>query len=199
MGSTSRTTEEVEAFLHGSHVFRTDKSEKKAIKWMSEKLQDQWAHFYLRREVKQGMVTGYYAFIKKLQFTQRYWLKHYKKRVKKQDRISDRDRNDDGKIILVYDDSSDEDGSILSDSCIGYSSISYSSSVSTKMEYYMDLKRELSHTTDLMRDSTTTEEERKEDLRRKLTRQFSMRSLHYKKSFLSIYDDDDTSFHSTPL
>lgn len=58
----------VESILRGRHVFRTDQSESKVIKWMSQKLTNQWAHFYFRREVKQGMVSGYYRFVEAMTF-----------------------------------------------------------------------------------------------------------------------------------
>lgn len=53
----------VESVLKGSHVFRTYQSEDQVIEWMSKKLTTQWAHFYFRREVKQGMVGAYYKFV----------------------------------------------------------------------------------------------------------------------------------------
>ena len=53
----------VVSVLKGKHVFRKGRSEKTVIQWISTKLTTQWAHFYFRREIKQGMVSGYYKFV----------------------------------------------------------------------------------------------------------------------------------------
>jgi hypothetical protein len=66
--SSSYSYKQVESILRGRHVFRTDQAESKVIKWMSQKLTKQWAHFYFRREVKQGMVSGYYKFVETMTF-----------------------------------------------------------------------------------------------------------------------------------
>jgi len=61
--SSSYDYKHVESILKGKHCFRTDQSERKVIKWMSQKLLNQWAHFYFRREIKLGMVRGYYKYV----------------------------------------------------------------------------------------------------------------------------------------
>jgi hypothetical protein len=66
--SSSYDYKYVESILRGRHVFRVNQSENKVIKWISQKLTDQWAHFYFRREVKQGMVSSYYKFVETMTF-----------------------------------------------------------------------------------------------------------------------------------
>ncbi len=66
--SSSHDYKHVESVLEGKHSFRTDKSERKVIKWMSQKLLNQWAHFYFRREIKLGMVRGYYKYVEFMTF-----------------------------------------------------------------------------------------------------------------------------------
>lgn len=66
--SSSYEYKYVEEILRGKHVFRTDRSETHVTKWMSQKLTSQWAHFYFRREIKQGMVSGYYKFVETMTF-----------------------------------------------------------------------------------------------------------------------------------
>ncbi|VEU44276.1 unnamed protein product [Pseudo-nitzschia multistriata] len=66
--SSSYEYKHVEAVLRGKHVFRTNMDETKVIKWMTQKLLTQWAHFYFRREIKQGMVSGYYKFVETMTF-----------------------------------------------------------------------------------------------------------------------------------
>lgn len=61
--SSSFSYKYVESVLKGHHVFRTDRSEHHVIKWISQKLTAQWAHFHFRRELKLGMVSGYYKFV----------------------------------------------------------------------------------------------------------------------------------------
>jgi len=58
----------VESILSNRHVFGTQRTENKVIKWMSQKLTNQWAHFYFRREFKQGMVSSYYKFVEMTTF-----------------------------------------------------------------------------------------------------------------------------------
>mmetsp|Transcript_11854 Transcript_11854/g.28087 ORF Transcript_11854/g.28087 Transcript_11854/m.28087 type:complete len:646 (+) Transcript_11854:186-2123(+) len=57
----------VASVLKGKHVFRKGRSETKVIQWISTKLTTQWAHFYFRREIKQGMVSGYYKFVETIE------------------------------------------------------------------------------------------------------------------------------------
>ena len=66
--SASYDYKHVESILKGKHVFRTHKSEHDVIQWMSQKLTNQWAHFYFRREIKLGMVRGYYKFVELTSF-----------------------------------------------------------------------------------------------------------------------------------
>lgn len=61
--SSSYDYKYVKSVLKGRHVFRTNSSEKAVIQWMSQKLINQWAHFYFRREIKLGMVRAYYTFV----------------------------------------------------------------------------------------------------------------------------------------
>jgi len=90
--SSSYDYKYVESVLRGHHVFRKDKSEKKVIKWISQKLTTQWAHFYFRREIKQGMVSGYYKFVETFEssgnkidsitYNQKVQMKNFKKTIK---------------------------------------------------------------------------------------------------------------------
>ena len=61
--SSSYDYKYVKSVLKGRHCFRTNSSEKAVIQWMSQKLINQWAHFYFRREIKLGMVKAYYKFV----------------------------------------------------------------------------------------------------------------------------------------
>mmetsp|Transcript_10424 Transcript_10424/g.21945 ORF Transcript_10424/g.21945 Transcript_10424/m.21945 type:complete len:644 (+) Transcript_10424:138-2069(+) len=66
--SSSYDYNHVESVFNGKHVFRTDQKENQVIQWMSQKLTKQWAHFFFRREIKQGMVSGYYKFVETMTF-----------------------------------------------------------------------------------------------------------------------------------
>jgi len=64
--SDSYNPKHVEKVLKGPHVFRLNELESSVIQWFSQKLTTQWAHFHFRREIKQGMVSGYYSFVKQV-------------------------------------------------------------------------------------------------------------------------------------
>mmetsp|Transcript_55977 Transcript_55977/g.60570 ORF Transcript_55977/g.60570 Transcript_55977/m.60570 type:complete len:296 (-) Transcript_55977:177-1064(-) len=64
--SDSYNPKHVEKVLKGPHVFRLNESESFVIQWFSQKLTTQWAHFHFRREIKQGMVSGYYSFVQQV-------------------------------------------------------------------------------------------------------------------------------------
>lgn len=126
--SSSYEYKYVEEILRGKHVFRTDRSEKHVIKWMSQKLTSQWAHFYFRREIKQSMVSGYYKFVETMTFENKAKESDKKKQSsgnfgekirnffskKPKNKTTNRDRNVQVQEGSSNDDDDDDDDSLHS-------------------------------------------------------------------------------------
>ncbi len=151
--SSSYDYKHVETVLTGRHCFRTHKSEHKVIKWMSEKLVNQWAHFFFRREIKLGMVRGYYKFVELTSFEQKKKDDDDEKDAGLSERImkffrpnTDKPRERSGSGSSDSDNQDDEEDDEQDDVCLHSNDIGNMSQLNQRVSDAMKLQKEVSKT-----------------------------------------------------